>query len=468
MTKQADLLVLGGGTGGYVTAIRAAQKGLDVVLVEKDKLGGTCLHRGCIPTKSLLRSAEIADTLRVANDFGIETEEASTINFVKINQRKQAITDQLHNGIQSLVAKNKITVVNGTGVVMGPSIFSPVSGAVIVTKEDGEEEVFLPKKLIIATGSKPRELPNVPFDEEFILSSDGMLELEELPKSIAIVGGGVIGTEWASLLNSFGVDVTLIEYTNRILPETSESISKAFQKAFENKGIKVHTNCEVEGADVLEDKVEIKIKENESITAEKVMVAVGRAPNIFEIGLMNTSIQFDEKGVQVNEFYQTAESHIYAIGDCIPTLQLAHVAAKEGELAVAHLAEESVEPLNYSHVPRCTYASPEVATVGYTSNDIPEDKKVKIGSFPFSGNGKALIHGDSTGFVEVIRDEETDDLLGISIIGPHATELISEGALGLYLNATPLEMGETVHPHPSLTEAVMEAALDTYGLAIHK
>ena len=468
MTKQTDLLILGGGTGGYVAAIRAAQKGLDVVLVEKDKLGGTCLHRGCIPTKSLLRSAEIADTLRVANDFGIETDEASTINFVNVNQRKQAIIDQLHKGIQSLVTKNKITVVNGTGVVMGPSIFSPVSGAVIVTKEDGEEEVFLPKKLIIATGSKPRELPNVPFDEEFILSSDGMLELEKLPKSIAIVGGGVIGTEWASLLNSFGVDVTLIEYTNRILPETSESISKAFQKAFENKGIKVHTNCEVEGADVLEDKVEIKIKENESITAEKVMVAVGRAPNIFEIGLMNTSIQFDDKGIQVNEFYQTAESHIYAIGDCIPTLQLAHVAAKEGELAVAHLAEESVEPLNYSHVPRCTYASPEVATVGYTSNDIPEDKKVKIGSFPFSGNGKALIHGDSTGFVEVIRDEETDDLLGISIIGPHATELISEGALGLYLNATPLEMGETVHPHPSLTEAVMEAALDTYDLAIHK
>ena len=468
MTKQADLLVLGGGTGGYVAAIRAAQKGLDVVLVEKDKLGGTCLHRGCIPTKSLLRSAEIADTLRVANDFGIETDEASTISFVKINQRKQAIIDQLHNGIQTLVAKNKITVVNGTGVVMGPSIFSPVSGAVIVTKEDGEEEVFLPKKLIIATGSKPRELPNVPFDEEFILSSDGMLELEELPKSIAIVGGGVIGTEWASLLNSFGVDVTLLEYTNRLLPESSESISKAFQKAFEKKGIKVHTACEVEGADVLEDKVEIKIKENESITAEKVMVAVGRAPNIFEIGLMNTSIQFDDKGIQVNEFYQTAESHIYAIGDCIPTLQLAHVAAKEGELAVAHLAEESVEPLNYSHVPRCTYASPEVATVGYTSNDIPEDKKVKIGSFPFSGNGKALIHGDSTGFVEVIRDEETDDLLGISIIGPHATELISEGALGLYLNATPLEMGETVHPHPSLTEAVMEAALDTYDLAIHK
>lgn len=468
MTEQADLLILGGGTGGYVAAIRAAQKGLDVVLVEKDKLGGTCLHRGCIPTKALLKSAEIADTLRVANDFGIETAETSTINFVKVNQRKQAIIDQLHKGVQSLVLKNKIRVINGTGVVMGPSIFSPVSGAVIVTKEDGEEEVFLPKKLIIATGSKPRELPHLPFDEAFILSSDGILELDELPESIAIVGGGVIGSEWASLFNSFGVDVTLIEYTNHLLPDTSERISKTFQKAFEKKGIKVHTNCEVEKAEVFEGEVELTIKDGESITTEKVMVAVGRVPNIFEIGLMNTSIQFDEKGIKVNEYYQTAESHIYAIGDCIPTLQLAHVAAKEGELAVAHIVEEIVEPLDYAHVPRCTYASPEVATVGYTSNSLPKDKKVKIGTFAFSGNGKALIHGESTGFVEVIRDEETDDLLGVSIIGPHATELISEGALGLYLNATPLELGEAIHPHPSLTEAVMEAALDTYGLAVHK
>ena len=468
MTEQADLLILGGGTGGYVAAIRAAQKGLDVVLVEKDKLGGTCLHRGCIPTKALLKSAEIADTLRVANDFGIETAETSTINFVKVNQRKQAIIDQLHKGVQSLVLKNKIRVINGTGVVMGPSIFSPVSGAVIVTKENGEEEVFLPKKLIIATGSKPRELAHLPFDEAFILSSDGMLELDELPRSIAIVGGGVIGSEWASLLNSFGVDVTLIEYTNRLLPDTSEHISKTFQKTFEIKGIKVHTNCEVEKAEVFEGEVELTIKDGESITAEKVLVAVGRTPNIFEIGLMNTSIQFDEKGIEVNEYFQTAESHIYAIGDCIPTLQLAHVATKEGELAVSHIAEEIVEPLDYTHVPRCTYASPEVATVGYTSHDLPKDKKVKIGTFSFSGNGKALIHGDSTGFVEVIRDEATDDLLGVSIIGPHATELISEGALGLYMNATPLELGEAIHPHPSLTEAVMEAALDTYGLAVHK
>lgn len=468
MTEQADLLILGGGTGGYVAAIRAAQKGLDVVLVEKEKLGGTCLHRGCIPTKALLRSAEIADTLRVANAFGIETEDSPIINFAKVNQRKQAIIDQLHKGVQSLIQKNKIRVVNGTGVVMGPSIFSPVSGAVIVTKEDGEEEVFLPKKLIIATGSKPRELSNMPFDEKNVLSSDGMLELEELPDSMAIIGGGVIGSEWASLLNSFGVEVTLLEYTSRLLPDTSERISKTFQKELEKKGITVHTDCEVEEASVLEKEVKLSINSGAPITAEKVMVAVGRVPNIFEIGLMNTSIQFDEKGIEVNEFYQTAESHIYAIGDCIPTLQLAHVAAKEGELAVAHIAEEVVEPLDYAHVPRCTYASPEVATVGYTSHDLPKDKKVKMGTFSFAGNGKALIHGESTGFVEVIRDEATDDLLGVSIIGPHATELISEGALGLYMNATPLELGETIHPHPSLTEAVMEAALDTYGLAVHK
>ncbi len=468
MTTDTDLLILGGGTGGYVAAIRAAQKGLDVVLVEKDKVGGTCLHRGCIPTKALLRSAEVADTMRAAEAFGIENNQPLTINFEKIRQRKQAIVNQLHQGVQSLIAKNKITVVKGTGVVMGPSIFSPVSGAVIVTKDDGEEEVFLPKKLIIATGSKPRELSNVPFDEEDILSSDGMLALDELPKSIAIVGGGVIGAEWASLLNSLGVKVTLLEYTKRLLPTESQSISKTLQNAFEDKGITVRTQCTVEKAVVVENQVQLILKNEKTMTADKVMAAVGRIPNINEIGLINTSIQFDETGIQVNEFYQTAESHISAIGDCIPTLQLAHVAAKEGELAVAHLMGEPVEPLNYTHMPRCTYTSPEVASVGFTSHSLPENKNVQIGSFSFSGNGKALIHGDSSGFVEVIRDKETDDLLGISIIGPHATELIAEGGLGLHLNATPFELGEAVHAHPSLAEAVMEAALDTYGLAIQK
>lgn len=468
MSKSPDLLILGGGTGGYVAAIRAAQQGMDVTLVEKDKLGGTCLHRGCIPTKALLRSAEIYDSVKAAEEFGVENIEKSIINFQKVQARKEKVVEQLYKGVQGLVAKNKIKVLNGTGVVMGPSIFSPVSGAVIVTFDNGEEEILTPKKLLIATGSTPKTLPSLPLDEKHILSSDGMVELEELPEKIAIVGGGVIGSEWASLLNSLGVDVTIIEYLDRILPNEAKSISRVFKKELENKGIKVHINSEVKSAQVVKDKVEVIYNEDEKITVDQVMVAVGRKPNIDAIGLMNTSIKYDEKGIHVNEFYQTAEDHIYAIGDCIDTLQLAHVATKEGEIAVKHMAEEYVEPLNYTNVPRATYASPEVASVGYTKDNVPEDIKVVVGTFPFAGNGKALIHGDSSGFVEVLRDKETDDLLGVSIIGPHATELIAELSTALYMDASPLEVGEAIHAHPSLSEATMEAALDTYQLAIHK
>ena len=470
MSKSPDLLILGGGTGGYVAAIKAAQQGMSVTLVEKDKLGGTCLHKGCIPTKALLRSAEIYDSVKKAEEFGIESKEKSVVNFQKVQERKQAIVDQLHKGVQGLVAKNKVKVLNGTGVVMGPSIFSPVSGAVIVTFEDGEEEILTPKKLLIATGSTPKSLPSLPLDEEYILSSDGMLELEELPEKIAIVGGGVIGSEWASLLNSLGVEVTIIEYLDRILPTESKSISRVFKKEIEAKGIKVQVNSEVKSAKVDKKKqqVELLYNDDEKLVVDQVMVAVGRKPNIDSIGLMNTSIKYDDKGIQVNDFYQTAEDHIYAIGDCIDTLQLAHVATKEGEIAVKHMAEEYVEPLNYINVPRATYSSPEIASVGYTKENVPEDKKVKIGNFPFAGNGKALIHGDSAGFVEVLRDEETDDLLGVSIIGPHATELIAEVSTALYMDASPMEIGDAIHAHPSLSEATMEAALDTYQLAIHK
>lgn len=470
MSVQTDLLILGGGTGGYVAAIQAAQQGLDVVLVEKEKLGGTCLHKGCIPTKALLRSAEVYDSLKNSEEFGIEKESDVVVNFKNIQARKEKIVDQLHQGVQGLVAKNKIRVLNGTGVVMGPSIFSPVSGAVIVTFEDGEEEIIIPKKLIIATGSTPRTLPTLPLDEEYILSSDGMLELEELPESIAIVGGGVIGSEWASLLNSLGTKVTIIEYMDRLLPTESKNVSKTFKNEIEKKGIKVYTDSEVKDAKINEEtnKVTVSYNDDQSLEVDKVMVAVGRKPNINEIGLMNTSIKFDDSGIEVNEFYQTAEDHIYAIGDCIDTLQLAHVATKEGEIAVKHIAEQYVEPLNYTNVPRCTYTSPEVASVGYVKENVPADKKVKVGNFPFAGNGKALIHGEAAGFVEILRDEETDDLLGASIIGPNATELITELSTSLYMDASPAEIAEAIHAHPTMSEATMEAALDTYNLAIHK
>lgn len=471
MAIETELLILGGGTGGYVAAIQAAKAGMDVVLVEQGKLGGTCLHRGCIPTKALLRSAEVMDTLKEAADFGVDISNAAQVNFTKVNERKQAIVDQLHQGVQGLMKKNKIKVVHGKGAVLGPSIFSPVSGAVAVTfdEEDKEEEIYVSKKLIIATGSIPATLPHLPLDEETILSSDGMLKLEELPESIAIIGGGVIGVEWASLLHSLGVDVTIYEALDRLIINESKTVSKALLKQFKKRGIKVELSQLVDGVEKADGKVKLSVKGKDApMTFDKVMVAIGRKPNVEGIGLQNTSVKYDAKGIQVNDHYQTTESHIYAIGDCIDTLQLAHVAMKEGELAVEHMIKETSEPINYINVPRCTYTTPEIASVGYTKETLPEDRKVKMGTFNFNGNGKALIHGNAEGFVEVMRDEETDDLIGVSIIGPHATDLISEVSTAIYMNATPLEIGEAIHPHPTLSEAIMEASLDVYKLAVHK
>ncbi|AQP54679.1 dihydrolipoyl dehydrogenase [Vagococcus penaei] len=470
MAKQTDLLILGGGTGGYVAAIRAAQKGLDVTIVEKYKLGGTCLHKGCIPTKALLRSAEVADTVKQAELFGINNQSDYSVDFKKVQNRKQEIINQLHKGVEGLCKKNKITVLEGTGAILGPSIFSPVSGAVAVTFNDEslEEEIIVPKYVIIATGSSPKSLPNLKIDEQTILSSDGMLELTELPESIAIVGGGVIGVEWASLLNSLGVQVTIVEFLDRLLINESKAVSRELKKRFEEAGIKVLLSSKVQDATKVGDKLSLAIDGQDSITVDKVMVAIGRQPNVNGIGLQNTSVEFDEKGVKVNEFYQTTEDHIYAIGDCIDTMQLAHVAMKEGELAVSHLLGEETAILNYTNVPRCVYTTPEIASVGYVKETVPADKKVKIGSFSFAGNGKALVYGDAQGFVEVIRDEVTDDLLGVTIIGPHATDLISEASTAIYLDASPIELGEAIHPHPTLSEAIQEAALDSYKLAIHK
>ncbi|ULG72012.1 dihydrolipoyl dehydrogenase [Macrococcus brunensis] len=469
MVLETDLLILGGGTGGYVAAIHAAKQGQEVVIVEKGQLGGTCLHRGCIPTKALLRSAEVYDTVKRASEFGISSGEAG-FDFLKVQARKEKIVEQLHQGVESLCKKNKIKIYHGEGAILGPSIFSPVSGAVAVTFPDSDEEelIIVPKKLIIATGSSPRTLPNVEIDETFILSSNGMLNLQELPKKMAVIGGGVIGVEWASLLNSFGVDVTIIEYAERLVINESESVAKELQKQFEQRGIQVVTQAAVKRASVESEKVQIEVVGHDIMTFDKVMVAVGRTPNVNGIGLQNTSVQFNDKGIEVNDYYQTTESHIYAIGDCIDTLQLAHVAAKEGEIAVRHLLGETVSPLNYQDIPRCTYTQPEIASVGYHASNFPENIKVKVGKFHFRGNGKSLIFGEAEGFVEVLRDTETDDLIGVSIIGPHATELISEAAASIYLNASALELSDVVHAHPTMSETLMEAALDTYGLAIHK
>ncbi|MEK5441917.1 dihydrolipoyl dehydrogenase [Fredinandcohnia sp. FSL W7-1320] len=472
MSKEYDLVILGGGTGGYVAAIRASQLGLKVAVVEKGKLGGTCLHAGCIPSKALLRSAEVYATTKRSEEFGVITKDVS-LDYSKVQERKAKITEQLYKGVQHLMKQGKIDVVDGYGRILGPSIFSPMPGTISVEMNNGEEnEMLIPKNVIIATGSRPRSLPGLEIDGEYVLTSDEALQMESLPKSIVIVGGGVIGIEWASMLHDFGVEVTVLEYANRILPTEDHEISKEMQRLLKKKGVKIVTGAKVlpetlekgEGISIqAEQKGEIK-----SFSAEKVLVSVGRQANVENIGLENTEILVEKGYIKTNEYFQTKESHIYAIGDVIGGLQLAHVASHEGIVAVEHIAGENPMPIDYSLVSKCVYSNPEVASVGFTEEEAKEKGyTVKVGKFSFRAIGKALVFGESDGFVKLVVDEVTDDLLGVHMIGPHVTDMISEAGLARVLDATPWEVAHTIHPHPTLSEAIGEAALAVDGKAIH-
>ncbi|MBD8026125.1 dihydrolipoyl dehydrogenase [Ureibacillus sp. Re31] len=471
MAREYDLVILGGGTGGYVAAIRASQLGLKTAIVEKEKLGGTCLHKGCIPSKAFLRSAEVYRQSLNAEQFGIDIPEVK-INFDGVQNRKQSIIDQLHNGIQGLMKKGKIDVYYGTGRILGPSIFSPMPGTISVEMADLENEMLLPKNIIIATGSKPRNLDGINVDGQVILSSDHALELQTLPKSMMIVGAGVIGIEWASLLADFGVEVTVLEYGDRILPTEDVDISKEMEKQLTKRGIKFYKNTEIMAESIERQNgvtLTAKVKGNEqTFAADKMLLAVGRVGNVNGIGLENTDIEYDSNFIKVNEVYQTKEEHIYAIGDVIGGMQLAHVASHEGIAAVEHIVNGTSHPLNYTNVARCIYSYPEAASIGLTEQQAKEKGfDIKVGQFPFKGIGKALVYGQSEGFVKMIADKATNDLLGVHMIGPHVTNLISEAALSMLLDATPWEIGETIHPHPSLSEVIGEVALAVDGKAIH-
>lgn len=472
MSKDFDLVILGGGTGGYVAAIRAAQLGKTVAVVEKGKLGGTCLHRGCIPSKALLRSAEVYKTAKKAADFGVEIEGLG-LNFSKMQERKQSIVNQLHMGVQSLMKKGKIEVYEGIGRILGPSIFSPMPGTISVEFNDGtENEILIPQNVIVATGSRPRSLPGLEIDGNLVMSSDEALEMESLPASIIIVGGGVIGIEWASMLNDLGVEVTVLEYADRIVPTEDEEISKEAARVLKKKGIKLVTSAKVL-PDTLEKGEGVMISaehkgETKQFSAEKMLVSVGRMANTEGIGLENTIIKVENGYIETNEYFQTAESHIYAIGDVIGGLQLAHVASHEGITAVEHLSNLKPELINYDNISKCIYSSPEMASVGLTEKQAKDQGfNVKVGKFPFKAIGKALVYGESDGFVKIVANKDTDDLLGVHMIGPHVTDMISEAGLAKVLDATPWEMAHTIHPHPSLSEVFGEAALAVEGKAIH-
>lgn len=472
MTINCDIAILGGGTGGYVAAIRAAQLGKEVVIIEQDKLGGTCLHRGCIPSKSLLRSAEVFALMQESEDYGIAADNI-TLQFAKVQARKQGIVDQLHQGVQYLMRKNKIKVVQGKGRVIGPSIFSPQSGAVAVEYEDGEMETVVSKNLIIATGSRPRVLPGLEADGQLILNSDHALQLESLPESMLIVGGGVIGMEWASMLSDFGVKITVVEAASQILPAEDQEVARELRKLLEKRGVTIYTEATLltdtysPASDQQQLSITIRYQEQEHVlTVSKVLVSIGRQANAESIGLANTDVQIVNGFIKVNNKMQTTESHIYAIGDVIGGLQLAHAASHEGIAAVNHICGEEVH-YNPLQVSRCVYTRPEVASTGITEQEATaQGIDVKVGKFPFKAIGKALVYGESDGFVKVIADRKTDDLLGVQIIGPQATDLISEAALAQFLDATPWEVAQTVHAHPTLAEILGEAMLAVDGKSI--
>ncbi|KAA8755707.1 dihydrolipoyl dehydrogenase [Paenibacillus sp. UASWS1643] len=472
MPITCDVAILGGGTGGYVAAIRAAQLGKQVVIIEKDKLGGTCLHRGCIPSKALLKSAEVYAEIQESETYGIETAGA-TLVFPKVQARKDAIVEQLHQGVQYLMKKNKIQVVHAKGRVIGPSIFSPQSGAVAVEFEDGEMDTVVPTNLIIATGSRPRVLPGLEPDGKFIMSSDEALRMDELPASLIIVGGGVIGLEWASMLNDFGVDITVVEAAAHVLPAEDEDVAREMQRLLGKRGVRFLTGASVltETYNTDQEGIQIDVQlgedKQETLRAEKMLVSVGRQANVENIGLENTDIKLERGFIAVNKQLQTGEGHIYAIGDCIGGLQLAHAASHEGILAVNHLAGETVHAVESHRIPRCVYTRPEAASIGFTEREAKErGYDIKTGKFPFSAIGKSLIHGSRDGFVKVIADAKTNDILGVHMIGTHVTELIAEASLAQMLDATPWEVGQTIHPHPSLSEIMGEAMLAVDGKAI--
>ena len=459
-----DLVIVGSGPGGYVAAIRAGQVGLKVACVEKDpKFGGTCTHRGCIPTKALLHSAELLDQIRHAGDFGIGVGEP-TLDIAKVHSYKRGIVDKSASGILSLFKKYKVEGVRGHGRLAGPH-------SVEVAAADGSRRSLTTRFVMVATGSVPRDIRVAPSNGTTILNSDHILEMERVPKSIVVLGAGAVGTEFASVFRSFGSDVTLVEMLPRILPIEDEEVSKELERQLKKRGMKVMTATQLTKAEPYDGGVKVTLKQGEKeseIDAEILLVAVGRAPVTEDIGLDKVGLATEKGYLQVNGVMQTSVPHIYALGDVVPTPWLAHIASAEGILAVEHMKGMPVHPLNYDRTPSCTYCEPEVGSVGLTEAKAKErGYDVGVGKFSFMASGKARILGKAQGFVKIVRDKKYDEILGVHIIGPHATDLIAEACVALQAEMTTEELMHTIHAHPTLSEAVMEAAHATLGPAIH-
>ncbi|MDP1456359.1 dihydrolipoyl dehydrogenase [Bacillus wiedmannii] len=456
---MSKLVVIGGGPAGYVAAITAAQNGKDVILIDEADLGGTCLNVGCMPTKSLLESAEVHDIVRKANNYGVTLNKGSiSIDWKQIQARKSQIVTQLVQGIQYLMKKNKIKVIQGKAKF-------ETDHRVRVTHGD-KVDVVDGAQFIIATGSEPTELPFAPFDGQWILNSSHAMSLENIPKSLLIVGGGVIGCEFASIYSRLGTKVTIVEMAPQLLP--GEDIAHILRDKLENDGVEIFTGAALKGLNNYKKQASFEYEGSiQVVNPEIVLVSVGRKPRVQKLDLKKAGVQFSNKGISVNEHMQTNVSHIYAAGDVIGGIQLAHVAFHEGTTAALHMSGEDVK-VNYHAVPRCIYTSPEIASVGLNEKDAREQYgDILIGEFPFTANGKALIIGEQTGKVKVIVEPKYQEIVGISIIGPRATELIGQGTVMIHTEVTADIMRDYIAAHPTLSEAIHEALLQAVGHAVH-
>jgi len=474
-SNDFDLVVLGAGTGGYAAAFRGAQLGLKVALVDEDKIGGTCLHRGCIPTKALLESAAFIERVRHAKDYGVVIEGAPVVDYAAMAARRDAVVKRLWTGLKTLIDKNKVTWVAGRGQLDGPGKIKVSQPGEDGTPGKGGERVLNATDVIIATGSRVKSLPGLEPDGLRIVTSDDVLKMDTLPKDIVIVGAGAVGVEFASMFADVGVKVSLLEYLPGIVPLEDAEVSKVVERSFTKRGITVMTNARFDAGSVTADDKGICLmvgpegKEPAELRAEMMLVATGRAANIEEIGLETTKVETDRGVIKVNGRMRTREPHIYAIGDAIGGLWLAHTAAHEGLIAAHTIAGDAdVHEMDYTAQPRATYCRPEIASIGLTEAQATEKgHKIKIGKVPFQAIAKAIIGGEYEGFAKVISDADTNDTLGVHIVGPHATDLIAEASLGFDLEATPWEIGGATHPHPTLSEVIGEAAMAVDGRSLN-
>lgn len=458
-----DIIVIGSGPGGYVAAIRAAQLGFKTAVIERESLGGICLNWGCIPTKALLKSAEVFDYLNHAAEYGI-TVEGGKADFPAIIKRSRGVADGMSKGIQFLMRKNKIDVIMGAATIKK-------GGKIDVKAADGSTKEYSAKHTVLATGARSRELPNLKQDGENVIGYRQAMSLEKQPKSMVVVGSGAIGIEFAYFYNALGTKVTVVEYLDRIVPVEDEDISKQMERSLKKAGIDILTGSEVTSVNKSGDlnKVTIKgAKGNTTLDAEIVLSAVGITPNIENLGLEQVGVKTDKGHVVVDEFYRTNVEGIYAIGDIVKGQALAHVASAEGIACIEKIAGKKVEPIDYNNIPGCTYATPEIASVGFTEKAAKEaGYEIKVGKFPFSASGKASAAGAKDGFVKIIYDAKYGELLGAHMIGANVTEMIAEIVAARKLETTGHEILKTVHPHPTMSEAVMEATADAYGEVIH-